>query len=384
MDVRWRVSLFGRAIVSLTVLGVFGVLLTGVFVAMAVLSVLVAVPYVYPVVVGLTWLPHLTAVLPLPAVLVCTVSWLTLYGLFRYGGIIERLLGIEYLWWPETPRSAVTTGLSLGLLYEGVVEVAVVITAGARNAPLELALVVGGLATIIGVRTYVKAIKTRMTSLREVSTTHREPAPQWLRQRVARLCQVADVAVPAVSLLPSSRSLAFTVGGKTERAIVLSQGIVDTLSDEELDAVLAHEVSHVANRDVTVMSAALAPVLVCQEMHDGDATDLVERAVQRAISALRTLGEFGAGVFSRKRELAADRGAARITGQPAALASALETLETECAAPETDFRESEEAVSVLNVVPYATDQPRSFATHPETATRIARLRALEKAQERSH
>jgi heat shock protein HtpX len=131
------------------------------------------------------------------------------------------------------------------------------------------------------------------------------------------------------------------------------------------------------------MSAALAPVFVGREVFETEADSVVGRLARSAGRALLALGEFGAGTFSRGREFAADRGAAHITGEPAALASALETLSADRARPAADLRDGDPAVTALNVVPRATDRGGSFDSHPETAARIARLRGLERAQETS-
>ena len=180
----------------------------------------------------------------------------------------------------------------------------------------------------------------------------------------------------------SAAPAAFTVGTAATRSVVVSRGVVDALDDDELDAVLAHEVSHLANGDVTLMSAALAPVFVGREVLEAEADSIVGRLARSAGLALLALGEFGAGTFSRGREFAADRGAAHVTGEPAALASALETLSADRARPAADLRDGDPAPA-LNVVPRATDRDDSFDSHPETAARIARLRGLERAQEAS-
>ena len=382
MQFRRRAALSGRAAVSLAVLAVFGVLLTGVFVAAAAVLAAVAAPVVLPTAAAVTLLPRASAVLPVSAAVVCVLSWLGLVLIVRYTDAITRALGIEYLWWPQSPASAATTAVSLALLYEGVVELAVVAVDGITAAPVAAALVGGGVAATVGIAAYVWAVRAEVESLRAASTEPGDPAPAWLRRRVVRLCAVADVPPPEVVFLPSAAPVAFTVGTAATRSVVVSQGVVDALDDDELDAVLAHEVSHLANRDVALMSAALAPVFVGREVFETEADGVVGRLARSAGLALLALGEFGAGTFSRGREFAADRGAARVTGEPAALASALETLSADRARPAADLRNGDPA-QALNVVPRATDRGGSFDSHPETATRIARLRELERAQETS-
>ena len=366
MQFRRRAALSGRAAVSLAVLAVFGILLTGVFVAAAAVLAVVAAPVVFPTAAAVTLLPRASAVLPVSAAVVCVLSWLGLILIVWYTDAITRALGIEYLWWPQSPASAATTAVSLALLYEGVVELAVV--------------AVDGVTAAVGIVTYVWAVRAEVESLRAASTEPGDPAPAWLRRRVVRLCAVADVPPPEVIFLPSAAPVAFTVGTAATRSVVVSQGVVDALDDDELDAGLAHEVSHLANRDVTLMSAALAPVFVGREVFESEADGVAGRLARSAGRALLALGEFGAGTFSRGREFAADRGAAHVTGEPAALASALETLSADRARPAADLRDGDPA-QALNVVPRATDRGGSFDSHPETAARIARLRELERAQE---
>ncbi|WP_436927346.1 M48 family metalloprotease [Halosimplex amylolyticum] len=236
--------------------------------------------------------------------------------------------------------------------------------------------------------------------------------------RVDRLAQVAGARTPAVAVSRSSVPNAFAVGVRpSEATVVVTEGLLASLDDDELDAVLAHELSHVKNRDVAVMSlsyflpsltylVAMAAYFVLKgvfyvlggmEDVDGDgAKAVVVAIVVLTVSALVTLTisvMFWVASFllfrvlSRYREHAADRGAAAITGDPAALASALRTVDDEMSdAPDRDLREIDGGLEALYVAPvdtYQFDADRELlssdlfpATHPPTEERIERLREL--------
>jgi len=236
--------------------------------------------------------------------------------------------------------------------------------------------------------------------------------------RVERLAQTADVPAPRVAVSRSNVPNAFTIGTRPAHAtVVVTAGLLDALEDDELDAVIAHELAHVKNRDVAVMSmsyflpsltylVAIAAFFVLRGifhvlggMHHADddaakgiAVALVVLTVSAiltmAISALFWLASFTLfRVLSQYREFAADRGATAITGDPAALASALEVVDDEMSeAPDDDLRAIDGGLEALYVAPvddYQFGEERELissdifpATHPSTAERVERLREL--------
>ena len=211
-------------------------------------------------------------------------------------------------------------------------------------------------------------------------------APQ-LHAVVERLCLLADLAKPAIVLerekMPNSWIEGTMRGGFR---LHLTQGLLDLLEPSELEAVIAHELAHVANRDAAVMTVVGGP---------GEA--LLSGGVRVAGQgwyplvlggAIATLigwiGTIGTRALSRYREFAADAGAVALTGNPAALASALmKVSEGLVAIPQRDLR----AASVgdaFHLLPAARENSFGLpATHPPLAARIERLERLERALQQS-
>ncbi|ERH12625.1 MAG: Zn-dependent protease [halophilic archaeon J07HB67] len=213
-----------------------------------------------------------------------------------------------------------------------------------------------------------------------------------LHQKLTRLSQQADLPKPAVAVADSRVPNAFAAGRSKDSATVcVTTGLLRTLDDDELEGVLAHELAHVKNRDVMVMTIAsflstLAFMVVRwgwlfaggdeQEGGGGVIVAVVASFVVWVLSfvLIRAL--------SRYREFAADRGGAAITGKPGALASALMTINGRMdKVPEDDLRGQAE-MNAFFVIPIKSGTiSKLFSTHPDTETRIERLRDLEKEME---
>ncbi|KTG08830.1 hypothetical protein AUR64_13505 [Haloprofundus marisrubri] len=248
-----------------------------------------------------------------------------------------------------------------------------------------------------------------------------------LRGRVTRLSSQADLTPPALAVAETSVPNSFTVGGLRESVLVVSMGLLETLSDEELDAVLAHELAHVKNHDATVMTLAtflpavtsgqfslldavtprgvsrgattvalgvVAAVLFGLSAAVGGALDSLSGLVLVVLFSLLfggiVLGVVTtpvvslAGRLSRSREFAADRAAALSTGNPAAVAAAIRRLDSAVpVAPNRDLRRSA-GVRGLCFLPHGFETDRDEAdgfsvtveTHPAATERVARLREL--------
>jgi len=217
-----------------------------------------------------------------------------------------------------------------------------------------------------------------------------EEAPE-LHGMIDRLCAMADMPKPRVGISYTDLPNAFATGRSPHRAAVcVTTGILDRLTTEELEGVLAHELSHVAHRDVLVMTLASSAGIVA-----GMAT---RGAQYGAIFGGRRSDNNGAGAFgfliaivvslvvyaisffltrllSRYRELSADRAGAYLTQKPSALASALTKITGEIAAiPNRDLRsaQSMNAFFIAPAISGATMQTLT-STHPSLEQRLEQL-----------
>ena len=210
-----------------------------------------------------------------------------------------------------------------------------------------------------------------------------------IERAIERLCLVADLDEPLTALVADDVPLSWTTASPGKRPRVhVTTGMVELLDEAELQAVLAHELSHIGDRDAVVMTVLSAPGLrvlrslhvtwrYASEQHWAIALSVAVLGPLLALPALLSVGV--ARIVSRHRELTADQGAALLTGSPAALASALTRLSNGLhAIPDKDLRVA--AVSdVLHVVPAkpADGISRLWATHPPLEDRIRRLERLE-------
>jgi len=217
-----------------------------------------------------------------------------------------------------------------------------------------------------------------------------EEAPE-LHGMIDRLCAMADMPKPRVGISYTDLPNAFATGRSPSRsAVCVTTGILDRLTAEELEGVLAHELSHVAHRDVLVMTLASSAGIVA-----GMAT---RGAQYGAIFGRRGSDNNGAGAFgfliaivvslvvyaisffltrllSRYRELSADRAGAYLTQKPSALASALTKITGEIAAiPQRDLRASQSmnAFFIAPAISGATMQTLT-STHPSLEQRLEQL-----------
>lgn len=218
------------------------------------------------------------------------------------------------------------------------------------------------------------------------------PRDHAVAVRVRRLAQVADVPAPAVAVMESSTANSFSVGNGSDVTVVVTTGLLETVDGAELDAVLAHEVAHVANRDTTVATvtatlSAVSGALRARERRLADWLRLVAAApaptfLLFALPALLTIpvylgvsvvargflacNAFCVGLHARTREYAADRAAATLVGDPESVAAALETLSAG-GVPERDARL--DATASLGIVPQSL---RPETGSEEEPTRLQR------------
>jgi len=210
-------------------------------------------------------------------------------------------------------------------------------------------------------------------------------APE-LHAILERLCVVADLPKPALVLerraMPNSWIEGTTRGGYR---LHLTQGLLDLLEPRELEAVMAHELAHVANRDAAVMTVVGGPgeALLSGGLRlAGHGWPLFAGGLIAA--AIGWIGTFGTRGLSRYREFAADAGAVAITGNPAALASALiKVSDGLVAMPRADLRAAS-LHDAFHLLPAAREKGYGLpATHPPLRARIERLERLERTLQQS-
>ena len=215
-----------------------------------------------------------------------------------------------------------------------------------------------------------------------------EQAP-GLHAMIERLCIQADLPKPRIAVADTEVPNAFAMGRSQKSATVCcTTGIMNTLSPSELEGVMAHELSHVKNRDVLIMTVASFFASVAAMMmqfgfffgggHDDDDSPAFA-VVLLASFVVYIVSFFLMLALSRYREFSADRGAAIMTGRPSALASALVKISTAMQrVPTTDLREAER-MNAFFIVPASVKGSIKtlFATHPPMERRIAALQQLE-------
>jgi heat shock protein HtpX len=269
----------------------------------------------------------------------------------------------------------------LGLVY--VVLVVTMLAVGVNG--LLVVLIAGGLAAA----NLFASDKLALSAMGARIVTPQE-APQ-LHAMIDRLCVQADLPKPKVAVANTSMPNAFALGRSPKNATVCATtGIMDLLSPAELEGVMAHELTHVANRDVMVMTlasffATIAAYIVQFGFIFGggassDDDDSPSFMVLLLVSVVVYIVSFVLmQALSRYREFAADRGAALITGRPSALASALVKISSGMSRiPQKDLRATSE-LNAFFIFPAGVGKGIGalFATHPPMEKRIAALGRLE-------
>jgi heat shock protein HtpX len=266
----------------------------------------------------------------------------------------------------------------LGLLYVGLV--VALLGSGVNGATV--AIIAGGLALVnifASDKLALAAMGARVVSPQE--------APQ-LHAMIERLCVQADLPKPKIAVAQTSMPNAFALGrGPKSATVCATTGIMELLSPAELEGVMAHELTHVQNRDVLVMTlasffATIAAYIVQFGFFFGGGDDdenpsfLVLFLVSLAVYVISF---FLMQALSRYREFAADRGAAIMTGRPSALASALVKISGGMARiPQRDLRATSE-LQAFYIFPPGVGKAIGglFSTHPPMEKRIAALQRLE-------
>jgi heat shock protein HtpX len=259
----------------------------------------------------------------------------------------------------------------LALLY--VVLGGVIIAAGGGLAVMVVLLAAMALGQLwLSERLALRAMHARVVSAQDAPGLH---------ALVERLAIQADVPMPRVAISDLPAPNAFAMGRSPKHATVcVTSGLLQILERNELEGVLAHEIGHIRNRDVALMTmasffASLAALVGQVAAFGGIGRDRDSGpgifVILIVSVAVYFISYFLMLALSRYREFAADRSAALFTGRPSALASALRRLENQ---PQADLREVA-SMQAFFIVPVSAK--KLFATHPPTEERIARLARME-------
>jgi heat shock protein HtpX len=231
----------------------------------------------------------------------------------------------------------------------------------------------------------LKAMRARLVSPQE--------APE-LHGMIDRLCALADMPKPKVAIAHTDMPNAFATGRSANHsAVCVTTGIMNRLSSEELEAVLAHELSHVAHRDVTVMTLASSAGIIAGMAARGGQYGMIFGGGNRRDNnnnggglpiwlvvlvvslVVYAISFFLTRMLSRYRELCADRSGAFLTGKPSALASALTKITGDIAAiPNRDLR-STQPMNAFFIAPAISGASLKTltSTHPSLEQRLEQL-----------
>ena len=232
----------------------------------------------------------------------------------------------------------------------------------------------------------LKAMRARLVSPQE--------APE-LHAMIDRLCAMADMPKPKVAIAYTDLPNAFATGRSPNRAAVcVTTGILDKLTAEEMEGVLAHELSHVAHRDVLVMTVASSAGIIAgtlargaqyggmfggfggrRDNRDGGGGLPVWLVILLVSLVVYAISFFATRLLSRYRELCADRSGAFLTGKPGALASALTKLAGETSViPQTDLRAAS-SMNAFFITPAVAGlgMKTLTSTHPSLEQRLEQL-----------
>jgi heat shock protein HtpX len=254
----------------------------------------------------------------------------------------------------------------------------------ASGSVLIMVVVIGGLAAL----QLFTSDKLALAAMGGRVVTPQE-APQ-LHAMIERLCIQADMPKPKVAVANTAMPNAFALGRSPKNATVCATtGIMELLTPAELEGVMAHELTHVINRDVMVMTlasffATIAAYIVQFGFLFGGTSQDDDDGPSAMVLVLVSLVVYAVSfllmqALSRYREFSADRGAALITGRPSALASALVKISSGMSRiPQRDLRAASE-LNAFFIFPAGVGKGIGslFATHPPMEKRIAALERLE-------
>ena len=270
----------------------------------------------------------------------------------------------------DTLKTAVLLAFLSGLLVAG----------GAVLGGQSGLMIALGLAVVTNFTSYwfSDKIVLRMYKAQEVGPDHP------LHRMTARLAQRAGLPMPKVYVIPDMSPNAFATGRNPQHAAVAAtEGIMRTLSEDELAGVMAHELAHIKNRDILTASvaatiAAAISSLGYMAMFFGGSRDRDGNSNALGALLMIIVAPIAAMLIqtaiSRQREFAADRGGAEIAGTPMGLASALRRIEATVKQIPMDANPATSHMFIIK--PFAGGIGKLFSTHPPTEERVQALMAL--------
>jgi heat shock protein HtpX len=236
--------------------------------------------------------------------------------------------------------------------------------------------------------------KMVLASMRAKVVT-REDAPV-LYGMVQKLSMAAGIPMPKVAISELQVPNAFATGrSQKHAAVAVTQGLLQVLDEKELEAVLAHEISHIRSKDVIVMTYASFFLIVASMLstwlmfsamfggmgrsrHGGGGAGSIILIALLATFVVRIIGGLLVATLSRYREFSADRGAAILTTRPMALASALQKLQGLIPrVPKDDLRKAESMNAFFIMSAVGPGLAELFSSHPSTEKRVQRLKEYE-------
>ncbi|WP_369425104.1 zinc metalloprotease HtpX [Methanothrix sp.] len=255
------------------------------------------------------------------------------------------------------------------------------------NVIMAMGVGIQGVVLIMGIFLFIQYFYSDKIALASVGAriVSESEAPE-LHELVGRLCAIAGLPKPRIAVVRTDIPNAFATGRSQSSSVVaVTTGLLRRLDKSELEAVLAHELSHIKNRDVAVMTIAsflstVASVIVQNIFFLGDRRDRESGSLVAVwlVSLIVWIVSFILiRALSRYREFSADRGAAIITGRPSALVSALMKISgTMAKIPREDLRRVE-GMNAFFIIPTGAIA-NLLSTHPPIEARIAALERLER------
>ena len=250
-------------------------------------------------------------------------------------------------------------------------------------------LIIGiGLAAVTNLFSWYQSDKIALAVYRAQPVSEVE-APGLYRM-VQRLSDRAKIPMPRVYIVPSQGANAFATGRDPENAAVaVTEGILNILPDDELEGVIAHELTHIINRDTLTQAVAatvagaisfLAQMVSYSLWFGGGSRDDNRGANPLGVLLTVMLAPVAATIIqlaiSRTREFSADAGSARLTGNPRALARALQRLEASAKQMPLNANPAFEPLLIINSIS-GQFLGNLFSSHPATEVRVAALLKLE-------